>query len=184
MEATVDGRNPAPLGNHGKPLLVGICREAILLGFARCRISSAQYHLRVRRNGRRPPRSGQCPSSPGRWSRLAAPRQRWSKTPLRRHARERHAWGVEAEPSACFQKSRGFPFRECVFDSGGGPPRQLKAPFAKRPPDFVRFATGRPPVDWNWAKRSRWSWQAFGGEPGSGLVFVSVVFLFVWPDVV
>ena len=29
----VDGRNPAPLGNHGKPLLVGIYRESSFRGF-------------------------------------------------------------------------------------------------------------------------------------------------------
>ena len=28
----MDGRNPAPLGNHGKPLFVGICRGIILPG--------------------------------------------------------------------------------------------------------------------------------------------------------
>ena len=39
---TVDGRNPAPLGSHEKPLLVGIYREIILLGFARwCEIVSS-----------------------------------------------------------------------------------------------------------------------------------------------
>ena len=31
---TVDGRNPAPLGNHGNPLLVGICRESSFQGFS------------------------------------------------------------------------------------------------------------------------------------------------------
>ena len=30
---TVDGRNPAPLGNHGKPLFVGIYRGMIIPGF-------------------------------------------------------------------------------------------------------------------------------------------------------
>ena len=38
---TVDGRNPAPLGNHGKPLFVGVYRGSIIKGFLRlCRISS------------------------------------------------------------------------------------------------------------------------------------------------
>ena len=38
---TVDGRNPAPLGNHGKPLLVGICRGIIIPGLLGwCRTSS------------------------------------------------------------------------------------------------------------------------------------------------
>ena len=38
---TVDGRNPAPLGNHGKPLFMGIYRTFIILGFLRwCRIPS------------------------------------------------------------------------------------------------------------------------------------------------
>ena len=36
----VDGLNPAPLGNHGKPLCIGICRGIIIPGFLRwCRIS-------------------------------------------------------------------------------------------------------------------------------------------------
>ena len=39
--ATVDGGSPAPLGNHGKLLFVGIYRGIIILGFLRrCRISS------------------------------------------------------------------------------------------------------------------------------------------------
>ena len=38
---TVDGQNPAPLGNHGKPLFVGIYRRIIPLGpLCWCRISS------------------------------------------------------------------------------------------------------------------------------------------------
>ena len=38
---TVDGRNPAPLGNHGKPLFVGIYKKIIIPRFLRwCRISS------------------------------------------------------------------------------------------------------------------------------------------------
>ena len=41
MISTVDGRNPAPLGNHGKPLSVGIYRGIIISGFLRrCRILS------------------------------------------------------------------------------------------------------------------------------------------------
>ena len=40
-DATVHGRNPAPLGNYGKPLLVGICRGIIIPGLLGwCRISS------------------------------------------------------------------------------------------------------------------------------------------------
>ena len=31
----MDGRNPAPLGNHGKPLFVGIYREIMIPGFLR-----------------------------------------------------------------------------------------------------------------------------------------------------
>ena len=38
---TVDGQNPAPLGNHGKPFFVGIHRGIIILGFlVWCRILS------------------------------------------------------------------------------------------------------------------------------------------------
>ena len=38
---TAHGRNPAPLGSHGKPLLVGMYRGTIIPGFRRwCRISS------------------------------------------------------------------------------------------------------------------------------------------------
>ena len=41
LQHTVDGRNPAPLGNHGKPLLIGIFRGFIIPGFLRwCRILS------------------------------------------------------------------------------------------------------------------------------------------------
>ena len=39
---TVDGRNPAPLGNHGKPSLVHIYRGIIAPGCLRwCRVSSS-----------------------------------------------------------------------------------------------------------------------------------------------
>ena len=55
---TVDGRNAAPVGIHGKPLFVGSYRGIILSGFARwCRISSVHSILRLvgkyLRNGRK-----------------------------------------------------------------------------------------------------------------------------------
>ena len=48
---TVDRRNPAPLGNHGEQLFVGIYRRIIILGFLGwCRISSihSMCHLHPR----------------------------------------------------------------------------------------------------------------------------------------
>ena len=56
---TADGRNPAPLGNHGKPWLVGMYKRIIIPGFfGWCRISSILSMTVLpwvrKSNGRRP----------------------------------------------------------------------------------------------------------------------------------
>ena len=46
--STVDGRNPAPLGNHEKPLFVGIYRGIIIPWFLRwCEMDFATIHSKT-----------------------------------------------------------------------------------------------------------------------------------------